>query len=107
MYTSCSTSGDSWGTRAHHLLVRQELKHVYDHDNTCIYDHDNTCTCVRARLHQVSASTLRQLCYEVSNTVLIENNGVTQKWVATQFWGDSIVFNENSITSVITELLLH
>ena len=28
-------------------------------------------------LHQVSASTLQQLCDDASDTVLIENNGVT------------------------------
>ena len=32
---------------------------------------------VRARLHQVSASMLRQLCYDASDSVLIDNNGVT------------------------------
>ena len=33
----------------------------------------------------VSASTLRQLCDETNDNILIENNGVTQKWVATPF----------------------
>ena len=47
----------------------------------------------------------RQRCNEASDTALIENNGVTPKWVATPFWSDSIVFNENSITSIIAELL--
>ena len=32
---------------------------------------------VRARLHQASESMLRQLCNDASDTVLIENNGVT------------------------------
>ena len=50
---------------------------------------------VRVRLHWASASMLRQLCNSTSNTVLIENNGVTRKWV------DSIVFNENSIASIM------
>ena len=45
----------------------------------------------RACLHQASATTLRQLCDDANNTVLIENNGVTRKWVATPFWSDSIV----------------
>ena len=35
---------------------------------------------VRACLHQASASTLRQLCDDASNSVLIENNGVTSEW---------------------------
>ena len=34
----------------------------------------------RAHLHQASASTLRQLCDEASDSVLIENNGVVLEW---------------------------
>ena len=49
-------------------------------------------------------STLRQLCDDARDTVLIEDNGVTQKWVATPFWSKSNVFNENSTTSIIAEL---
>ena len=37
---------------------------------------------VRARLHRASA----QRCDDASNTALIGNKGVAQKWVATQFW---------------------
>ena len=62
---------------------------------------------VRAHLHQALASTLRQLCNDASNSVLSENNGVAWKWVATLFWSDCIVFNENSITSIIKESLQH
>ena len=58
--------------------------------------------CFRVRLHQASASTLRELCEDTSNRILIESNGVTQEWAATHFQ-DSIVFNENRIASVITE----
>ena len=37
-----------------------------------------------ARLHQASATTRRrQLCDEASDSVLMENNGVDSKWVAT------------------------
>ena len=36
-----------------------------------------------ARLHQASATTPRQLCDEASDSVLMENNGVDSKWVAT------------------------
>ena len=32
-------------------------------------------------------------------------NGITWKWVAISIWSDSIVFNENRITSVFAELL--
>ena len=63
--------------------------------------------CVRARLHQASESMLQQLCDDASNTVLTENNGVAWRWVATPFWSDSIVFNENSIASIIAELSQH
>ena len=54
----------------------------------------------------MSESTLRQLCDEASDTVLIENSGVTRKWVATPFLSDSIAFNENRITSVIAVFTL-
>ena len=46
----------------------------------------------------------RQLCDDVSDSVLIENNGVTRKWVATPFLSDSIVCNKNRITNIIAEL---
>ena len=51
----------------------------------------------RVRLLQTSESTLRQLCDDASDPVLIENNGITRKWIATQFLTDSIVFRETSI----------
>ena len=57
-----------------------------------------------APLHQASASTLRQLCDDASNTALIENNGVAPDLGCNPFLGDSIVFNENSIISIIAEL---
>ena len=53
----------------------------------------------------ISASTLRELCDDASNSVLSENNGAAWKWVATVFWSDSLVFNENRIPIVIAELL--
>ena len=56
------------------------------------------------RLHQALASTLRQLCNNTSNTVLVENNGVPWKWVAIPIWSDFIVFNENSIAMKIVAL---
>ena len=59
---------------------------------------------LRFHIHRASASTLRQLCDDASNTVLIENNGVIQKWVSTPIWGNSIIFNENRITNLIEEL---
>ena len=61
---------------------------------------------IKARLHQGSVSTLGQ-CYEYTrDTALIENNGITPKWVATLFLSDFIVFNESSITSAVTALIL-
>ena len=57
----------------------------------------------RAHLHQASASTLQQLCNDASESVV--NNGVSWKWVATPFWSDPVVFNENRIASIIPELL--
>ena len=47
---------------------------------------------------------LRQLFNDTSDTVLIENYGVARKWDATPFRSDSIVFNKNSIASLIAEL---
>ena len=38
-----------------------------------------------AHLHQASASRLRQLCNDASNSVLIEIRGVAWKWVANPF----------------------
>ena len=58
----------------------------------------------RARLHQASESTLWQLCNDASDSVLIENNGVVLEWGCIPLLNDSIVFNENRITSIITEL---
>ena len=55
--------------------------------------------------NKTSTSRLRQLCDDGSDTDLIENNGVAPEWRCNLFSSDSIVFNENSITSVITELL--
>ena len=56
------------------------------------------------RLHQAKASMLRQLCDDTSDSVLIKISGLTQKWVATQFWSNSIDFNENRVTNIIAEL---
>ena len=50
---------------------------------------------------------LQQSCDDASDTVLIENNRVTRKWVATPIWTNSIIFNENSTSGVIAELSQH
>ena len=47
------------------------------------------------------------LLSDASNTVLIEKNGFTEKWVAVRIWSNSIVFNENSITSFLAKLSQH
>ena len=52
---------------------------------------------IRVRLQQASASTLRQLCNDASDTILIENNGVTPEWSCNSFSSDTIIFNENRI----------
>ena len=52
-------------------------------------------------------SMLRQLCNDTCITVLMEYNGVTQKWVTTPFWSDSSVFHENSAASIMAELSQH
>ena len=45
---------------------------------------------------------LRQLYDDASDSVLTENNGVTQNGLQ-----DSISFKENSIISITVEMLLH
>ena len=74
--------------------VRQKVQYAYT-------------VCLRACLHQASASMLRQLCDNASDTILIESNRVAWKWVATSFQSGSIVFNENSMASIIAELSQH
>ena len=59
---------------------------------------------LRTRSHQVSVSTLRQLCNDARGPVLIENNTVVSEWGCNPFWCNCIVFNHNSITSVIAAL---
>ena len=46
-------------------------------------------------------------CDGAGDTSLIENNGVTPEWGYNTFWSDSIVFNERSLASIITELRLY
>ena len=55
-------------------------------------------------LHQASASMLRQLYDDACDSVLIENKRVAPEWGCNLFSSDSIVFNENTIISVIAEL---
>ena len=61
---------------------------------------------LRVRLHQASASTLWKLCDDAKDTFPIGSNGVTPEWGCNLFSGESIVFKENSITSIITVLTL-
>ena len=61
------------------------------------------CMQLKTRLHKASESTLRQLCDDASDTVLVEHNGVTLDWGCNPFSSNSIVFNENSIASVVAE----
>ena len=59
---------------------------------------------LKSYLHRVNAAIM------LSDTAVIEHNGVTPKWVPTPFcnpfWSDSIVFNQSSIASVIAALML-
>ena len=59
---------------------------------------------VKDHLHQALALTLRQVCNDMSNSVLIANNGVTLEWGCIPFSSDSFVFNENRMASIIAEL---
>ena len=62
----------------------------------------------RAPLGPVYTKRQRQCFHKSAMTLvilLIENNGVAWKRVATPIWSNSIVFNENNIVSIITELL--
>ena len=70
-------------------------------ENEC--ESDVTFSCVRTRIHQVSASTLRQLCGETSDIVIV-NNEVAPEWGWNTFLSHSIVLNENKIASIIAEL---
>ena len=49
-------------------------------------------------LGPVCTNHKRQCCDD--DTVTIENNGVTPRWVTTPFSSDYIVFNEGSIVSI-------
>ena len=54
----------------------------------------------------ISVNTATTL-HDASDTVFTENNGVAQEWAAIPIWSNSIVFNENSIPTVIAELSQH
>ena len=60
---------------------------------------------VRARLHQASESIWRQHCNDACDTALIDQKGVAPKLGATPFSSDSILTNENCVTSVIATLM--
>ena len=60
----------------------------------------------RSLLGPVYTKRQRQRHDDACDSVLIENSGVTWKWVANPFWSESIVFNEKRIASIITLLML-
>ena len=64
-------------------------------------DQGEGCSCVKASTCYFNP----MLFDDASHSVLIENNGVAPDWACNLFSSDSIVFNENSIASVIAELL--
>ena len=47
----------------------------------------------------------RLFCNDVNDSALFDNNRVTSEWDSNPFSSDSVVINENKITSFITELL--
>ena len=47
---------------------------------------------------------VRQLCNDAHHSVLIENNGLAPDWGCNAFSSNCIVFKENRIASIITEL---
>ena len=53
--------------------------------------------CIWACLHQALASTLQQFCYDASNTVLIENNGVAQNGLQPQS-GVTLLFSRRTVS---------
>ena len=73
-----------------------------------IFKHKSTTRNInlRARLHQASPSTLRQLCDDACDSVVIEINGIAPEWVCNPFSSDPTVFHENRIVSVIAALKL-
>ena len=75
-----------------------------------VISENTTTTCMstqtlRVRLHQVSESTLQQLCNNTSNTSLIENNGITPEWGCNTFSSDPIVTGRNEV--VAKAIFLH
>ena len=109
-----SSSSYTWAHLANNLYLdmMKEMYHrkIIGRDKNL----ENNCTIwrslqlgtqsLRVVLNQASASMLRQLRNDASDTAPIENNGVTTEWGYTLFSSDSIVFNEGSIASVIAEL---
>ena len=75
--------------------------------------HPPSCDCwnnilsllFRPRLHQASASTVRQLYNDASDTVLIENNRVTPEWVTTHFQTTSLLPPANKVCGKV--MFLH
>ena len=59
---------------------------------------------IRVHLYQASASTLRQLRDDASDSDLIENNGVTPELSCNPLSSDTVISNANRISSVIAEL---
>ena len=60
------------------------------------------CVRIKAFLHQASGSMLQQLCNHASDTVLIGNNGVTRKRVATPIRTVSLSSRRNFTALTLT-----
>ena len=63
----------------------------------------NNRVLLSGHLHRASVSTVRQLCDDAGNTVLIENNGAALKCFATLFCSDCIVFLRRTVSLALSQ----
>ena len=84
----------------HNVTINDKDQHFSQRGQSKFVDEE------RARLHQASASTLRQLSDDACDFVLIENNGVAPEWGCNLFSSNSTDFNENRIARVVAALML-
>ena len=61
---------------------------------------------LRTHLHQTTASTLRQLCDDANDSVLIENNRVTAGWDFNSFLVTPLISMRIELSSLMAELSL-
>ena len=99
------------GMRGHTAVVCNNAMHVYggyqdmkgsinqlwtfDFGELCIIDSQAMKQAGQGPL-QLSASTQSQCCDDTKYKALTENNKVTQEWVVTSFWCDSVCYRPHS-----------